>query len=146
MLGVSEEAMGWIERYSWPGNVQELEEVIKQAAARCQGLTVTPQDLLQALREQSRMPAARGQAVKRPPGGIAMADIEKHLIRQALEQAHPTSRKPPSCWGWPHPTARTAETLRSRNRLSFSPRGVFHGIKGPALRLSPATGGQRRSG
>ena len=51
VLGVSEDARGWIERYSWPGNVRELEEVIKQAIARCQGSTVTSQNLPQALRE-----------------------------------------------------------------------------------------------
>ena len=53
-MGISKEAMGWLERYPWPGNVRELEEVIEQAVARCQGPTVTAQDLPQALREQSR--------------------------------------------------------------------------------------------
>jgi DNA-binding NtrC family response regulator len=86
--GMSEGAMGWLERYPWPGNVRELKEVIEQAVARCQGPRVTAQDLPQALREPSRAPVSRGEAVTRPSGGIAMADLEKHLIRQALEQAH----------------------------------------------------------
>jgi transcriptional regulator with AAA-type ATPase domain len=53
--GVCEDAMGWIERYPWPGNVRELEAVIEQVVARCQGPTVTVQDLAQALREPSRV-------------------------------------------------------------------------------------------
>jgi transcriptional regulator with AAA-type ATPase domain/DNA-directed RNA polymerase specialized sigma54-like protein len=53
--GVCEDAMGWLERYPWPGNVRELEAVIEQVVARCQGPTVTVQDLAQALRELSRV-------------------------------------------------------------------------------------------
>jgi transcriptional regulator with PAS, ATPase and Fis domain len=52
--GMSAEAMGWLARYPWPGNIPELEAVIAQAVARCQGPTVTVQDLSQALRERSR--------------------------------------------------------------------------------------------
>ncbi len=88
VLDVSEEAMGWLERYSWPGNVWELEEVIEQAVARCQGPTVTAQDLPQALREPSRAPVSSGEAITLPPGGIALAELEKQLIRQAIERAH----------------------------------------------------------
>jgi Nif-specific regulatory protein len=62
--GISKEAMGWLERYPWPGNVRELEEVIERAVARCQGPTVTAQDLPQALRESSRTPVWRGEATK----------------------------------------------------------------------------------
>jgi hypothetical protein len=88
VLDVSEEAMGWLERYSWPGNVWELEEVIEQAVARCQGPTVTAQDLPQALREPSRAPVSSGEAITLPPSGIALAELEKQLIRQAIERAH----------------------------------------------------------
>jgi transcriptional regulator of acetoin/glycerol metabolism len=62
--------------------------VIEQVVARCQGPTVTAQDLPQALREPSRMPVSSGEAIKLPPGGIALADLEKQLIQQALAQVH----------------------------------------------------------
>lgn len=80
--------MGWLERYPWPGNVGELAEVMEQAVARCQGPTVAAQDLPQALREQSRAPVSSGEAIQPPSGDIAMAELEKHRIWQALEQAH----------------------------------------------------------
>jgi Nif-specific regulatory protein len=86
--GMSEEAMEWLERSPWPGNVRELEEVIAGAVARGQGPTVTVQDLPQALREHSRAPGSNGDAFRLPPGGIDMRELEKDLIRQALEQAH----------------------------------------------------------
>ncbi len=88
VLGMSEEAMGWLERYPWPGNVRELEEVIEGAVARGQGPTVTVQDLPQALRERSRAPGSNGGTFRLPPGGIELRELEKDLIRQALEQAH----------------------------------------------------------
>ena len=88
VLGVSEEAMGWLERYPWPGNLRELEEVIEGAVARCQGLMVTVLDLPQALREHSRAPGSDGDAFRLPPGGIDMHELEKDLVRQALDQAH----------------------------------------------------------
>jgi Nif-specific regulatory protein len=88
VLGMSEEAMEWLEGYPCPGNVRELEEVIEGAVARCQGPLVMVQDLPQALREQSRAPGSNGDAFRLPPGGIDMRELEKDLIRQALEQAH----------------------------------------------------------
>jgi transcriptional regulator with PAS, ATPase and Fis domain len=88
VLGMSEDAMGSLERYPWPGNVRELAEVIEGAVARGQGPTVTVQDLPQALREQSRAPGSSGDAFRLPPGGIDLCALEKTLIRQALEQAH----------------------------------------------------------
>lgn len=88
VLGISEEAMGWLERYPWPGNVRELAAVIEQAVARCQGPTVTVQDLPQRLWEPSRVPGSSGEAITRPPGDIALADLERQLRQQALEQAH----------------------------------------------------------
>jgi transcriptional regulator with GAF, ATPase, and Fis domain len=54
-LGISKEAMGLLERYPWPGNIQELKEVIEQAVSRWQGPMVTAQDLPQSLREPSRI-------------------------------------------------------------------------------------------
>jgi transcriptional regulator with PAS, ATPase and Fis domain len=103
--------MEWLERYPWPGNVRELEEVIAGAVARGQGPTVSVQDLLQALREQSRAPGSDGDAFRLPPGGIDMRELEKDLIRQALEQAHQNKSQAAKLLG----LSRTQ--LRARMRL-----------------------------
>jgi Nif-specific regulatory protein len=85
--GISRDAMGLLERYSWPGNVRELENVIERAVILCRGTIVTPQEL-PSLRDQLRAPPPSANAFRLPPGGIALADVEKGLIRQALEQSH----------------------------------------------------------
>jgi two-component system response regulator AtoC len=87
VAGISKEALGLLERYSWPGNVRELENVLERAVILCQGTVVTAQDL-PSLREQLTPPALSGDAFRLPPGGIVLADVEKALIQQALEQSH----------------------------------------------------------
>jgi Nif-specific regulatory protein len=87
VLGISKDAMGLLERYSWPGNVRELENVIERAVILCQGMVVTPQDL-PSLREHLKAPVPSGDTFRLPPGGIVLADVEKGLIQQALEQSH----------------------------------------------------------
>ena len=79
--------MQWLERYPWPGNVRELGEVIEGVVARGQGPTVAVQDLPQALREHSRAPGSNGGTFRLLPRGIELHELEKDLIRQALEQA-----------------------------------------------------------
>jgi DNA-binding NtrC family response regulator len=85
--GISKEAMGLLERYTWPGNIRELENVIERAVILCRGTIVTPQEL-PSLREHLRAPVLSGDAFRLPPGGIVLSDLEKELIRQALEQTH----------------------------------------------------------
>ena len=87
VLGISKEAMGLLERYSWPGNVRELENVLERAVILCQGTVVTAQDL-PSLREPLRAPVLSGDAFRLPTGGIVLAEVEKALIQQALEQSH----------------------------------------------------------
>jgi Nif-specific regulatory protein len=88
VVSFSKEAMGMLERYAWPGNVRELENVIKRAVILCQGTAVTAQELPLAQPEPLRGPAGSSDAIRLPPGGIALAELEKELIRQALERAH----------------------------------------------------------
>ena len=87
VLSISEEAMGLLERYSWPGNVRELENVIERAVNVCQGTIITAQEL-PSLRENSTSPVPNGEDFRRPSSGLALGEMEKELICQALEQTH----------------------------------------------------------
>jgi Nif-specific regulatory protein len=87
VLGISKDAMGLLERYSWPGNVRELENVLERAVILCQGTVVTAQDV-PSLHEPLKAPVLSGDAFRLPTGGIVLADVEKGLIQQALEQSH----------------------------------------------------------
>jgi DNA-binding NtrC family response regulator len=87
VLGISKEAMGLLEHYSWPGNVRELENVLERAVILCQGTVVTAQDV-PSLREPLKAPVLSGDAFRLPTGGIVLAEVEKSLIQQALDQSH----------------------------------------------------------
>jgi Nif-specific regulatory protein len=88
VVGISKEAMGLMERYAWPGNVRELENVVERAVILCQGAVITAQELPLALREPLKASTLDSEAFRLPPGGIALSELERELIRQALEQTH----------------------------------------------------------
>lgn len=54
---IQPQALAMLENYSWPGNVRELENVIQRAVILVDGDTIRPEDLPEALREESCSPA-----------------------------------------------------------------------------------------
>jgi len=44
--GISPEGLSMLQRYSWPGNIRELENCIERAIIFCQGSVIQPQHLL----------------------------------------------------------------------------------------------------
>ena len=73
--GVSRDGMQRLKRYSWPGNIRELQNVVERACVLAGGPVLAMDDVL-----------ADGPA---PPAGAAplltLAEAEKHHIRRALE-------------------------------------------------------------
>ncbi|MFQ5840160.1 MAG: sigma-54-dependent transcriptional regulator [Candidatus Methylomirabilales bacterium] len=53
MKGITDEAMGLLERYHWPGNVRELQNVIERAVVLIEGEYVTARELPEHLREKA---------------------------------------------------------------------------------------------
>ncbi len=84
-LGITDEAIEYLERYPWPGNVRELENVIERAALLSKGKFVGPEDLPDSIkREQSRKPKQyQSMSLKE-----ALAGPEKDIIRQVLQTNH----------------------------------------------------------
>ena len=84
-LGITDEAMEYLERYPWPGNVRELENVIERAALLSKSKFIGPEDLPDSIRaEQSR----QAKQYKHMSLKEALAGPEKDIIRQALQANH----------------------------------------------------------
>jgi DNA-binding NtrC family response regulator len=82
---VRPEALEALTRYSYPGNVRELEHTLERALILAGGEMIGPEHLSFARPEL----AASGESwVPRiPPGGLSLDTLERELILQALELA-----------------------------------------------------------
>jgi DNA-binding NtrC family response regulator len=54
---IQPQALSMLENYSWPGNVRELENVIQRAIILAEGNSIRPEDLPDALQEETCSPA-----------------------------------------------------------------------------------------
>jgi DNA-binding NtrC family response regulator len=82
-MGFTPEAMAAIKRYSWPGNIRELQNVVERAVALCTGNMVELADLPDEIRRHS---PADDQIVI--PVGASMEEIEQLAILQTLKKTH----------------------------------------------------------
>ena len=79
---VSAEAMKLLESHHWPGNIRELRNVLERAVLLSEGATLEAEDL--------RVIAPRvpiGDGFRLPPHGLVFEDLERELVRQALDRA-----------------------------------------------------------
>ncbi len=84
-LGFTDEAMEYMERYSWPGNIREIENVIERATLLSKSKFINPNDLPEAIKAE---PGRRVKDYKPTSLKQALAEPEKDIIRQALEANH----------------------------------------------------------
>ena len=86
--GLDSDAQKLLVRYNWPGNIRELENAIERAALLAEASTITSSDL----RLGDFAPAGGSRdsqsVVKIPPTGIALEDIERQAITEALKMAN----------------------------------------------------------
>ncbi len=86
--GLDNEAQKLLVRYNWPGNIRELENAIERAALLAEAAVITSADL--RLGDFAPAGSARDSQslVKIPPTGIALEDIERQAITEALKMAN----------------------------------------------------------
>ena len=84
-FGITDEAMQYMERYIWPGNIRELEKVIERAALLGKSSFIGPEDLPDALKQEHKQQQTSFQPISLKQ---ALAEPEKNIIRKALEANH----------------------------------------------------------
>jgi two-component system response regulator HydG len=82
LTGLTPQAMDLLQKYSWPGHVRELENVIERAVILATGEYVSERELPLALQQEREV---SGQAPEVPQSGN-LEEIEKQAVLNTLEQ------------------------------------------------------------
>jgi DNA-binding NtrC family response regulator len=82
---VAPEAMDRLYQYSWPGNIRELQSVLKQALLQAVGQILLP-IFLPADLPRDMVEGNGGEPVKRPRAGTTLSELEREAIQQCLSQ------------------------------------------------------------
>ena len=83
-LRLAPEVFALFDRYPWPGNVRELENTIERMVVLSREDLLGPENLPENIRRAAESPGAAG--FRLPPQGVHLEELEKSLIRQALER------------------------------------------------------------
>jgi len=81
-LGITDEAMEYLERYQWPGNIRQLENVIERAVLLGRDKFIDVHDLPDTIRNDDNI---RRSPYKPVALKQALAQPEKNIIRSALD-------------------------------------------------------------
>jgi two-component system, NtrC family, response regulator AtoC len=90
--GIAREAEELLMKYDWPGNIRELKNAIERVMILADGNRIDAKYLPIRISEGGAMPVPVAEGgtpgeIRLPPGGMSLYNVEKELIRQALEQA-----------------------------------------------------------
>jgi two-component system response regulator AtoC len=94
VLEIAPEARTLLERYAYPGNVRELQNIIERALIFCHGRTLTADCLPRELHEPAKSPAVSVVRGGEPRlrldvavGAQSLADIEQAIIEEVMRLA-----------------------------------------------------------
>lgn len=89
---ISSFAMDILNNYDFPGNVRELEHIIERGVALESSSIILPDSLTLSAYKKSRSAPPQAATTDLPPEGIeldqVLADFEKKLLQQAMQQTH----------------------------------------------------------
>ena len=118
---ISPEALGVLARYSWPGNIRELDTVVKNASLFAEGDSLTEKDF-QHFEDIVRAAAAEGHPIGSPRGegiafrvGMSLGELEREAIIRTLESNRGNKK-------------RTAEVLGVDRRTLYN-KLAAHGVR-----------------
>ena len=79
VFGISDDALMFLEKYSWPGNIRELMNAIERAIILCSGKIIKPEHL-------TLEPVAMRTAREEESPAKSLAEMEKNHIMRVLKQ------------------------------------------------------------
>jgi transcriptional regulator with GAF, ATPase, and Fis domain len=86
--GLSNDAIKLLMRYNWPGNIRELENAIERGVLLTEGPQLTSTDLRLGELSTTQQSGDSSPVVKIPPTGIALEEIERQAIVEALKMSN----------------------------------------------------------
>src|ERR671920_270956 len=86
--GLSPDAVKLLMRYNWPGNIRELENSIERAVLLTEGPFLTSTDLRLGELSTTQPSGDSSPVVKIPPTGIALEEIERQALVEALKMSN----------------------------------------------------------
>ncbi len=84
LIGISPEALNILQRYNWPGNIRELENIIQRAVIMCDR-SIEVKDLPQNLKFQIDFPNA---------DYLSLREMEKEYVKRVLASVGGKPRRP----------------------------------------------------
>jgi transcriptional regulator with PAS, ATPase and Fis domain len=90
---LSEETMDLLIRYPWPGNIRELKNVIRRAVLLSEGGIITPEHIEFLIEDESKDQGAKQLMPLKELSAMALMDVEKKAIKQALEHSQGNKTK-----------------------------------------------------
>jgi DNA-binding NtrC family response regulator len=99
--GIEEGAMNAIREYHWPGNIRQLESVIERAVLMCETSLICLKDIKSELR------LFQGKDIfdfELPDEGINVEDLEKDLLKKAMQKANGVATKAAKLLGMSYKT------------------------------------------
>ncbi|MCB1208938.1 MAG: sigma-54-dependent Fis family transcriptional regulator, partial [Verrucomicrobiales bacterium] len=96
-------ALEFLEKYAWPGNISELRNAVERACALSEGDRIQPTDLPTKVSQQVEVPAASGPGVMKLPIGSPLDDFikaqERVFIQETLKYNNGSREKTASMLG-----------------------------------------------
>jgi transcriptional regulator with GAF, ATPase, and Fis domain len=86
--GLSPDAQKLLMRYNWPGNIRELENSIERAVLLTEGPALSSSDLRLGELSTTQSSGDASPVVKIPPTGIALEEIERQALVEALKMSN----------------------------------------------------------
>ncbi|MBP1633808.1 MAG: zraR 24 [Acidobacteria bacterium] len=88
MEGIHADALKLLMRYNWPGNIRELENAVERAVLLTEGSQIMADDLRLGEAVAPAGSAEGVQVVRIPPSGIALEEIERRALVEALKMSN----------------------------------------------------------